>query len=88
MFPRQMAKTIEMLRKTMPIVTILGPRQSGKTTLAETEESNESKTNFLPPISGAENLPPSGTSSSNRGLNGLHREKGPLHRSDWQQPCR
>ncbi len=35
MFFRQMANAIKALRKTMPITTILGPRQSGKTTLAQ-----------------------------------------------------
>ncbi len=35
MFRRGMAKTIQDIHCTVPIVTILGPRQSGKTTLAK-----------------------------------------------------
>jgi predicted AAA+ superfamily ATPase len=46
MFPRQMTKTIETLRKTMPILTILGPRQSGKTTLAKTTFPEKPYVNF------------------------------------------
>lgn len=46
MFSRQMSQVIQKLRKTMPIVTILGPRQSGKTTLAKTVFPEKPYVNF------------------------------------------
>jgi len=46
MFARQMAETIQALHRTVPIVTILGPRQSGKTTLAKTLFPNKPYVNF------------------------------------------
>ncbi len=46
MFPRQMAEAIERIRKTVPIVTVLGPRQSGKTTLARTLFPHKPYINF------------------------------------------
>lgn len=46
MFLRQMAKTIQEIHKTVPIVTILGPRQSGKTTLAKTLFPHKPYVNF------------------------------------------
>ncbi|MDP1608687.1 MAG: ATP-binding protein [Chlamydiales bacterium] len=46
MFSRQMGQVIQKLRKTMPIVTILGPRQSGKTTLAKTVFPEKPYVNF------------------------------------------
>lgn len=46
MFPRLMAKTIQDIHHTVPIVTILGPRQSGKTTLAKTLFPHKPYVNF------------------------------------------
>ena len=46
MFARHMVKTIETLRTTMPIITLLGPRQSGKTTLAKTVFPHKPYVNF------------------------------------------
>jgi predicted AAA+ superfamily ATPase len=46
MFLRRMAETIKAIHATVPIVTILGPRQSGKTTLAKTLFPRKPYVNF------------------------------------------
>ncbi|MBX9743623.1 MAG: ATP-binding protein [Chlamydiales bacterium] len=46
MFSRRMSQIIQKLRKTMTIVTILGPRQSGKTTLAKVVFPEKPYVNF------------------------------------------
>lgn len=46
MFQRKMEKTAQNLRKSMPIITILGPRQSGKTTLAKMMAPQKPYVNF------------------------------------------
>lgn len=46
MFPRQMHDSLEQVRHKLPIITILGPRQAGKTTLAKTAFPDKPYVNF------------------------------------------
>lgn len=46
MFQRQLSKAIEKIRRTTPIITVLGPRQSGKTTLVQTIFQEKPYVNF------------------------------------------
>ncbi len=46
MIRRDIAKTLERLSKTFPVIAILGPRQSGKTTIAKALFSNHTYLSF------------------------------------------
>lgn len=46
MFPRQMESEILKVRRNFPIITILGPRQAGKTTLAKSAFPGKPYVNF------------------------------------------
>ena len=46
MYPRQMRGEIEKIRHKLPIITILGPRQAGKTTLAKAMFPEKPYVNF------------------------------------------
>ena len=49
MYPRKMAESIQKIRSTVPVITILGPRQSGKTTLAKALFPEKPYVNFEKP---------------------------------------
>lgn len=46
MFPRDIEKKLQSLAKTFPVVSLLGPRQSGKTTLVKNVFPNHTYTNL------------------------------------------